>query len=54
VKDGKLFIQGKSIRVFNEKDPSAIRWGEAGAEYIVESTGIFTTKEKYVFCTDFF
>jgi glyceraldehyde 3-phosphate dehydrogenase len=55
VKDGKLFIQGKStgICVFHEKDPSAIRWGEAGAEYIVESTGNFTTKEKYVFCTDF-
>lgn len=54
MKGGKLCIQGKPICVFNEKDPSAIRWGEAGAQYIVESTGIFTTKDKYVFfCIDF-
>jgi glyceraldehyde 3-phosphate dehydrogenase len=38
-------IDGKTIRVFNEKDPAAIQWGSAGADYIVESTGVFTTLE---------
>jgi len=46
IKDGKLVIQGKSIAVFGEKDPAAIPWANAGAEYIVESTGVFTTVDK--------
>lgn len=46
VKDGKLVIDGKSIAVFNERDPAAIKWGSVGADYVVESTGVFTTKEK--------
>ncbi|KAF9514389.1 hypothetical protein BS47DRAFT_1343158 [Hydnum rufescens UP504] len=46
VKDGKLVIEGKSITVYGERDPSAIPWSAAGAEYIVESTGVFTTVEK--------
>jgi len=46
VKDGKLVIQGKPITVFGEKDPAAIPWANSGAEYIVESTGVFTTVEK--------
>lgn len=37
-KDGKLFIAGKPIAVFNERDPANIPWSSAGAEYIVEST----------------
>lgn len=37
-KEGKLWIQGKPITVFGEKDPSAIQWGSVGADYIVEST----------------
>jgi len=45
-KDGKLWIQGKAISVFGEKDPGAIPWGSVGADYIVESTGVFTTTEK--------
>jgi len=45
-KDGKLFVDGKPIVVFQERDPSAIKWGDAGAEYVVESTGVFTTIEK--------
>jgi len=45
-KDGKLFINDKPIIVYGEKDPAAIKWGEAGAEYIVESTGVFTTIDK--------
>ena len=45
-KDGKLYINGKPIAVHTEKDPANIKWGEAGADYIVESTGVFTTTEK--------
>ena len=32
--------------MFNEKDPSAIKWGSVGADYVIESTGIFTTIDK--------
>jgi glyceraldehyde 3-phosphate dehydrogenase len=45
-KDGKLIVNGKSILIYAERDPSAIPWGSAGAEYIVESTGVFTTIDK--------
>ncbi|CAK9786815.1 glyceraldehyde 3-phosphate dehydrogenase [Cutaneotrichosporon oleaginosum] len=45
-KDGKLVIEGKPISVFGERDPAAIPWGKAGADYVVESTGVFTTIEK--------
>jgi len=45
-KDGKLVINGKAISVFAERDPSNIPWGQEGVEYVVESTGVFTTKEK--------
>ena len=47
-KDGALVINGKPIKVFNEKNPADIKWGEAGAEYVVESSGVFTTTEKCV------
>lgn len=45
-KDGKLVVEGHPISVFSERDPSNIPWGSVGAYYIVESTGVFTTKEK--------
>ncbi len=45
-KDGKLYINDKAIAVHGEKDPANIKWSDAGAEYIVESTGFFTTTEK--------
>ncbi|XP_060575943.1 uncharacterized protein LOC132733327 [Ruditapes philippinarum] len=45
-KDGKLVIDGKSITVHNERDPANIPWGKDGAEYVVESTGVFTTLDK--------
>lgn len=45
-KDGKLVVNGKEIAVFTEKEPSKIPWGQLGAEYVVESTGVFTTVEK--------
>merc|ERR1712243_337653 len=45
--DGKfLYVNGQKITVFNERDPTAIKWADAGAEYIVESTGCFTSTEK--------
>ena len=46
VEGDKLKINGKMIHVFGERDPTAIQWGSAGAEYVVESTGVFTTTEK--------
>ena len=39
-------IDGMKINVYGERDPNAIPWKEAGAEYVVESTGVFTTTEK--------
>lgn len=46
VKDGKLVVNGKPIRVTAEKNPADLKWNEIGAEYVVESTGLFLTKEK--------
>ncbi len=45
VKDGKLVVNGNAIRVTAEKDPANLKWNEVGAEYVVESTGLFLTKE---------
>ena len=41
VKDGQLVVNGKAIRVTAEKDPANLKWNEIGAEYVVESTGLF-------------
>ena len=46
VKDGALVVNGHAIRVTAEKDPANLKWNEVGAEYVVESTGLFLTKEK--------
>ncbi|CAI2175539.1 1862_t:CDS:10 [Funneliformis geosporum] len=46
VKNGKFVLNGRELTVFTEKNPADIKWGEVGAEYVVESTGIFTTIEK--------
>ncbi|GBB91888.1 hypothetical protein RclHR1_01930030 [Rhizophagus clarus] len=45
-KDGKFLLNGKEIAVFAEKDPANIKWGDVCADYVVESTGFFTTTEK--------
>lgn len=45
-KNGMLVVNGKEIHVFQERDPTQINWAKAGAEYVVESTGVFTTLEK--------
>ncbi|KAL2865026.1 glyceraldehyde 3-phosphate dehydrogenase GpdA [Aspergillus lucknowensis] len=44
--DQGLVVNGKKIRFYAERDPANIPWSEAGAEYIVESTGVFTTTDK--------
>ena len=46
VKDNKLVVNGKSIRVTAEKDPAALNWGAVGGDYVIESTGVFLTDEK--------
>ena len=43
--DGKLVVNGKAICVYDCKNPAEIPWKDCGAEYIVESTGVFTTTE---------
>lgn len=44
-KDGHLIVNGKKIRVTAEKDPANLKWNEVGAEIVIESTGLFLTKE---------
>ena len=44
--DDAIIVNGKKVRFFACMDPKDIPWGEAGAEYVVESTGVFLTKEK--------
>ena len=44
--DGKLVVNGKPIAVFECKDPAEIVWRDCGAQYIVDSTGVFTTVDK--------
>jgi len=46
VKQNALVVNGKEVKFYTEKDPANIPWGTAGAHYIVESTGVFTTTEK--------
>nr|AAB95425.1 glyceraldehyde 3-phosphate dehydrogenase [Neurospora crassa] len=41
-----LVVNGKKVKFYTERDPAAIPWSETGADYIVESTGVFTTTEK--------
>ena len=45
-KDGKLIVNGKAIRVTAERNPADLKWNEVGAEYVVESTGLFLSKDK--------
>jgi glyceraldehyde 3-phosphate dehydrogenase len=46
VKDGMLIVNGMDVRITAERDPENINWGAVGAEFIIESTGFFLTKEK--------
>ena len=45
VKDGHLVVNSKTIRLTAEKDPANLKWNEVGADVVIESTGIFLTKE---------
>lgn len=44
--DGALIVNGKTIKVFAERDPANLPWGDNGVEIVIESTGIFTEKSK--------
>ncbi|MCI3926961.1 type I glyceraldehyde-3-phosphate dehydrogenase [Paenibacillus sp. TRM 82003] len=44
--EGALIVNGKTVKVFSERDPGNLPWSSVGAEIVVESTGIFTAKEK--------
>ncbi|KAI1084472.1 glyceraldehyde-3-phosphate dehydrogenase [Whalleya microplaca] len=46
VESDGLVVDGKKVKFYTERDPSAIPWAASGAEYIVESTGVFTTTDK--------
>ena len=46
VKDGNLVVNGQSIRITADRNPENLKWDEAGADYVIESTGFFLTKEK--------
>ncbi len=44
--EGKLIVNGKEIKVYNEMDPKNIPWGKDGVDYVLECSGVFTTMEK--------
>ena len=46
VKGDSLVVNGKEVKFYMKRDPAEIPWGETGAHYIVESTGVFTTTDK--------
>ena len=46
VENNNLIVNGKSIRITAERDPKALRWGDIGADYVLESTGFFLTDDK--------
>ena len=45
-RDSALLINGREIRVFSIKDPAEIPWGDLGVDVVIESTGVFTSREK--------
>jgi glyceraldehyde 3-phosphate dehydrogenase len=45
VGDSAITIDGKELKVFNERDPAALPWGDLGVEVVIESTGLFTGRE---------
>jgi glyceraldehyde 3-phosphate dehydrogenase len=44
--DDSLIVDGREIKVFKEKDPAAIKWGDLGIDIVIESTGLFTDADK--------
>ena len=45
-KNSKLIVNGQAIRITAERNPADLKWNEVGAEYVVESTGLFLSKDK--------
>src|SRR5207248_4231068 len=43
--DEALIVDGKELKVFAERDPAALPWGDLGADVVIESTGLFTDRE---------
>ncbi len=46
IDDGALVVNGRRIRISSERDPAALRWGDVGADVVLESTGLFLTDER--------
>ena len=46
VEGNSFVVNGKSIRVTAEKEPANLKWNDVGADYVIESTGLFTDTEK--------
>ena len=46
VKNGNLVVNGKEVRITAERNPEELKWDEIGADYVIEATGLFTSKEK--------
>jgi len=46
VENGKLIVNGNEIRITAERNPADLKWDQIGADYVIECTGIFTSKEK--------
>ncbi|SCC18094.1 glyceraldehyde 3-phosphate dehydrogenase [Kosakonia oryzendophytica] len=44
--EGQLWVDGKAVRVFSERDPANIPWRDAGVDIVIEATGFFTDREK--------
>ncbi len=45
-RDGVIIVNGKEVKVLSEKDPSKLPWGELGVDVVLESTGVFRTRDK--------
>src|SRR5881396_1675283 len=43
--DDALIVDGKELKVFAERDPAALPWGDVGADVVIESTGLFTDRD---------
>ena len=44
--ENQIIVNGRPIRITTEKDPANLRWDEVNVDYVVESTGLFLTKDK--------
>jgi glyceraldehyde 3-phosphate dehydrogenase (phosphorylating) len=43
--DGAISVDGKELKLFSERDPAALPWGDLGVDVVIESTGLFTARE---------